>query len=350
MAKLGNSKSRLTVLRNYIWAILSLWTVFVVLVLLWSLSRETFATEEVARIHARSAFEKDLVYRRWATSHGGVYVPVTNQTPSNPYLSNVEERDITTPSGRALTLINHAYMTRQVHEMGAVQYGQRGHITSLNPIRPAKDALRESEEKWRFLLKSSPDAILNLDRDGTILFINNTVPGYTVEDTVGKTVYDFIPPEEHEKTRKAIEEVFQAGEAVSFETSVIGPDGNLLWYSTRLGPVKERDKVVGVAQISTDITERKKVEEARRVSEKKFRDIAERSFDKIFTTDTNGNLTYVSPASENIFCYKPEEMAGTHFKNYLVKSKIPRVSQRFAENMRRRKKNFSASIIAMKAI
>jgi hypothetical protein len=58
MAKLGNSKSRLTVvrnrltvLRNYIWAILSLWTVFVVLVLLWGLSRETFATEEVARIH-----------------------------------------------------------------------------------------------------------------------------------------------------------------------------------------------------------------------------------------------------------------------------------------------------------
>ncbi len=84
MAKLGNSKSRLTVLRNYIWAILSLWTVFVVLVLLWSLSRETFATEEVARIHARSAFEKDLVYRRWVASHGGVYVPVTNQTPTNP--------------------------------------------------------------------------------------------------------------------------------------------------------------------------------------------------------------------------------------------------------------------------
>jgi len=220
----------------------------------------------------------------------------------------------------------------------------------VSQLEQAKDALRESEEKWRFLLKSSPDAILSLERDGTILFINHTVPGYTIEDTVGKTVYDFIPPEEHEKTRKAIEKVFQTGEAVSFETSVIGSDGNLLWYSTRLGPVKKRDKVVSVAQISTDITKRKKVEEARRVSEKKFRDIAERSFDKIFTTDTNGNLTYVSPASEKIFCYKPEEMVGTHFKNYLIKSKIPRVSQRFAENMRRKKKNFSASIIAMKAI
>jgi len=140
----------------------------------------------------------------------------------------------------------------------------------------ARGALWESKEKWRFLLKCSPDAILDLERDGTILFVNHTVPSYTVEDTVGKTVYDLMPPEEHEKTRKAIE--------------------------------------------------------------------------KVFTTDTNGNLTYVSPDSKKIFCYKPEEMVGTHFKNYLIKSKIPRVSQRFAENMRRKKKNFSASIIAMKAI
>ncbi|MCH7559700.1 MAG: PAS domain S-box protein, partial [Planctomycetes bacterium] len=128
----------------------------------------------------------------------------------------------------------------------------------------ARDVLWESKEKWRFLLKNTADVVLNLDRNGTILFINHTVPGYTVEDTVGKTIYDFIPPEEHEKTRKAIEKVFQTGESVSFETSVIGPDGNLLRYSNRLGPVKERDKVVSVAQISTDITKRKKVEEALR--------------------------------------------------------------------------------------
>ena len=85
--------------------------------------------------------------------------------------------------------------------------------SSVSPGRAAqfgqaKDAQRESETKWRFLLKSSPDAILNLERDGTILFVNHTVPGYTVEDTVGKTVYDLMPPEEHEKTRKAIEKVF----------------------------------------------------------------------------------------------------------------------------------------------
>lgn len=179
----------------------------------------------------------------------------------------------------------------------------------VSQLGQARDALRESEEKWRFLLKSSPDAILNLERDGTILFVN-TVPGHTVEDTVGKTVYDLIPPEEHEKTRKAIEKVFQTGEAVSFETSVIGPDGNLLWYSTRLGPVKERDKVVSVAQISTDITKRKKVEEVLRESENKYRTLLENLPQKIFLKDRNS--VYVS-CNENYALdlhIKAEEIVG----------------------------------------
>ncbi|MHC4353520.1 MAG: PAS domain-containing protein [Planctomycetota bacterium] len=140
MVESNNPKTRWTVLRNYLWAILSLWTVFVGLVLLWSLFQHKHETLEAARVQARSAFEKDLVYRRWAAMHGGLYVPVTEQTPPNPYLTSIDERDITTPSGRKLTLMNPAYMTRQVHEIGAKQYGLRGHITSLNPIRPANAA------------------------------------------------------------------------------------------------------------------------------------------------------------------------------------------------------------------
>ena len=146
MNKPGNPETRLKILRNYFWALLALWTLLVGSVLLWSLFQERIGTEETTRIQARSAFEKDLVYRRWVASHGGIYVPATENTPPNPYLSHIQERDITTPSGRALTLINPAYMTRKVHEMGAEQYGLLGHITSLNPIRP-ENAADEWETK-----------------------------------------------------------------------------------------------------------------------------------------------------------------------------------------------------------
>jgi len=74
-------------------------------------------------------------------------------------------------------------------------------------------------------------------------------------------------------------------------------------------------------------------EEALRESEEKFRGIAERSFDMIFTTDTYGNITYVSPAAERIFYFKLDEMMGTHFTNYLVESVTSMISQRFAEKL-----------------
>ena len=90
----------------------------------------------MAEIQARPSFDKDLVYRRWATLHGGVYVPVTEETPPNPYLADVENRDVTTTSGLELTLVNPMHMTRQVHELVREQYGHQGHITSLDPFRP----------------------------------------------------------------------------------------------------------------------------------------------------------------------------------------------------------------------
>lgn len=91
---------------------------------------------ELARAHARIAWAKDLEYRRWISGHGGVYVPVTEKTPANPYLK-VPNREITLPSGQVLTLVNPAYMTRQVHELAKERTGVIGHLTSLKPLRPA---------------------------------------------------------------------------------------------------------------------------------------------------------------------------------------------------------------------
>ena len=124
--------------------------IFLIVALFWTILIVALATLNyrqfynnaimIVKASARDAYNKDLVYRRWATLHGGVYVPVTGYTPPNPYLQNITERDIQTPSGKGLTLVNPAYMTRQVHELGLQQYGLQGHITSLKPIRPENSA------------------------------------------------------------------------------------------------------------------------------------------------------------------------------------------------------------------
>ena len=142
MTESTRSPKRSLHLRRATFILAAAWTGVIVLGSVWHVRDVYRSTLESARIQASGSFEKDLVYRRWAAAHGGVYVPVTEETPPNPYLSHIEGRDVTTASGLELTLVNPAYMTRQVHELGRAQYGHQGHITSLHPLRPgnASDA------------------------------------------------------------------------------------------------------------------------------------------------------------------------------------------------------------------
>ena len=124
------------------WFILAFigWTTLAVSSGIFFLRQDWQHALERGRNIGRSTIQKDYIYRLWNASHGGVYVPVSETTPPNPYLKHLKERDITTPSGILLTKINPAYMTRQTHEIGEKEYGIKGHITSLKLMRPENQA------------------------------------------------------------------------------------------------------------------------------------------------------------------------------------------------------------------
>ncbi|MBF0370463.1 MAG: DUF3365 domain-containing protein [Magnetococcales bacterium] len=113
-----------------------LWTALVGGSLAWNIFNAQQQTFETVNFAARAHFQKDTAFRFWGASHGGVYVPITERTPPNPSLSHIPERDIETPSGRKLTLMNPAYMLRQLMSEYAGLYGARGRITSLKPLNP----------------------------------------------------------------------------------------------------------------------------------------------------------------------------------------------------------------------
>ena len=69
--------------------------------------------------------------------------------------------------------------------------------------------------------------------------------------------------------------------------------------------------------LARDLTEKKKTEEALIESESKFRNMAENLSDFLFMTDIKGIITYASPSSLLFFGFKPSEMEGTPFKNYI---------------------------------
>jgi signal transduction histidine kinase/ActR/RegA family two-component response regulator len=107
------------------------WSVLIAASLYWNYSNARQQSINLASIEVLTHFNKDTASRYWAASHGGVYVPIDEHTPPNPRLSHIPERDITTPSGKKLTLMNPAYMLRQMMQDFENLYGVKGKITTF---------------------------------------------------------------------------------------------------------------------------------------------------------------------------------------------------------------------------
>jgi len=110
------------------------WCVLVAASLWWNIEMSQRQTRQTALWVAEAYANKDLAFRHWGARHGGVYVPASRESPPNPYLSHVPERDIVTPSGKKLTLMNPAYMLRQTMATFSELSGVNGHLTSLRPL------------------------------------------------------------------------------------------------------------------------------------------------------------------------------------------------------------------------
>jgi PAS domain S-box-containing protein len=121
--------------RQHFRILLFLWTVVVLGLFINDAVHIQGATEGLAVAEARAYFNKDQAARLWGASHGGVYVPVSHATQPNPFLVHVPERDIFSPSGRPLTLMNPAYMIRQMMEHYSSLHDVRGRITGLRYFR-----------------------------------------------------------------------------------------------------------------------------------------------------------------------------------------------------------------------
>ncbi|WP_022666917.1 c-type heme family protein [Desulfospira joergensenii] len=122
-------------MKRYGLGLVFVWTAVILISLAWNIQQVRKTIRRLAVKEARTHFRKDLAIRFWATAHGGVYVPSNERTPPNPHLAGLPERDIKTPLGRSLTLMNPAYMLRQMMDEYSELYGVKGRITSLKPFR-----------------------------------------------------------------------------------------------------------------------------------------------------------------------------------------------------------------------
>lgn len=142
---------------------------------------------------------------------------------------------------------------------------ETGPVSTLPAPRiPLGEPLHPWEAPLHDWLRSLPDFVLSVVRDGTIRFINRTIPPLLVKDVVGSSIYDYITGIRREDMERFMEQVFSSGENIDYEIQSNDPDGITRTYECRLGPFRPAGEVLAVMVLARDVTELRRVEELAR--------------------------------------------------------------------------------------
>ena len=182
-----------------------------------------------------------------------------------------------------------------------------GAVIDITDRKQAEEALREREERWSALTENFDGIIQILETDGRIVFMSKVYPPHTMDEVIGKLVYDFMDEASADRARHALKIVSEASQAQALEVNVLLPDGVVVpfevKYVPQYGAGGEVDKVIALV---TDITERKRADEEIR----KFKTISDQAVHGNAIADLQGNLLYVNEAFARSHGYCPEELSG----------------------------------------
>ncbi len=173
--------------------------------------------------------------------------------------------------------------------------------------------LRESEEKYRSILENIEEGYVETDLAGNTIFINDSsakILGYSRDELMGMNNRQYTDEENAKKLFQTFNKVYVTGKThKGFDWEVIRKDGNKRYVEASVSLRKDSEgQPIGFRGIIRDVSERILTEKKLRDSEEKLRTIIEHSNELFYIHNTEHVLTYVSPTSNAILGYTPEEM------------------------------------------
>jgi PAS domain S-box-containing protein len=149
------------------------------------------------------------------------------------------------------------------------------------------------------------------------------------------TFFSFVHPDDRGPVKEAVAAAVSGERPYAIELRIIRPDGSMRWVHARAVVTRDEQgeplRLLGVVQ---DITERKRIEDELRRSERRFRALIEHGSDIIQLHDSEGTLLYASPSVTTILGYAPEEIIGGRPSERIHPDDLPLVADAFAAAMR----------------
>lgn len=217
---------------------------------------------------------------------------------------------------------------------GAVT-GIIGVAADITERRRSEAALRDSEELYRTLVETFPDAVVLTDQAGVVVKANQKAAqlmGFArPEQMAGIKAVDFLAEQHGGQMAEAdLALVHESGIVHDREYTIVRRDGTLVPVEISLSTLADSGgHMAGFVGVVRDITERQHVERALRQSEEKYRDLVENTNEVIYTLNQTGVITYVSPVVEQVGGYKPADLVGQSFTTVIHPADLPGIMQSF---------------------
>ncbi|MGB9939096.1 PAS domain S-box protein [Methanosarcina sp.] len=190
----------------------------------------------------------------------------------------------------------------------------------ITESKKAEEAMRLSNIYNRSLIEASLDPLVTIGPDGKITDVNEAtelVTDYSRNELIGTDFSDYFT--EPEKAREGYQQVFREGLVRDYPLEIQHQNGQLTPVLYNASVYRdESGKIIGVFAAARDITERKKAEEALRLSNIYNRSLIEASLDPLVTIGPDGKITDVNKATELVTGYSRHELAGTDFSDYFT--------------------------------
>ena len=232
------------------------------------------------------------------------------RTGSNEYFDLVFLKKDDTPAYTRLSASPH------MSEKGKFIYGLFV-VSDVTALKRADDALVESELHYRTIIETSPNGILVLDLEGIIQLGNIQAAkmlGYrTTTDLAGKNFFDYVTPNDLKNSREHLKKTLEKGFSKYYECRLISKDSTAFCAEVSVSTMPDHTgRPSGFVCVLSDVTEQRKAEYLVRKSEEKHRALVEGISHIIFTTDTKGRFTYVSPVIRQVLGYTATELIGKY--------------------------------------